>query len=724
MRNFIESLKLGSDRHITLTKIIYEANRTEQIRAYLSEFGCDPNKLQYNLTQILNTSESIAVLRDGATAQIMETVEEVLSYAEKITGSANIDFRSFLYAMIEYSNEVSGDTEILIALQEANFDFNRFMNQYESRKQRSTSPDESMIATLCSNLNEQAKNGKIDPVIGRDDEILKTMEILAKRKKNNVVLTGRAGVGKTAIAEGLALAVSQGNVPEALKNATIYCLELGNMIAGTELRGSFEKKIMQLLEEFKEKEASGEFPILFIDELHTIVGGSGSNGLNFSNIIKPALSRGELRCIGATTDEEWSKFFHEEKALKRRFTVVPIVEPTRDQTIEILKGAKKYYEEKHGVSYSDEALVKCVDLSIEFMPDQCLPDKSLDLFDYSGAVFKLKEEKEINTDQVEYSLARMKKVSLDAIKAKREEYKHEPMSPKIKKNLFGQDQAVDRVVKAVEKFKAGLKRPDKPIGSFLFIGPTGVGKTELAKMVSKEMNVPLERIDMSEFMEAHSVSKFLGSPSGYVRSDEQSKMSKIFEKHSRFVLLLDEIEKAHPKVLEILLQIMDHAKVTDSKDQALNFNEVLILMTSNVGASELSESKIGMIDEKKVEKKINKRIIESSFTPEFRNRLTDILIFNSLNEEMILGIVKKSFKEICQDPLLLRGVKVSCSPDLITWIRDQSYDSNMGARPIERFIDSKINEEITQSILYGEILKGKKEVNLSVKNNELVFDYL
>lgn len=740
MQHLIKTIlenKENAGQTITLTRIVYESLKEEGIPEFLEEYKTNVNFLKEELKSVMVLKEKYVVGTPGSLnmglqkrslpkAKITDTVSNVLKSSEKLSKDkygpeSSVDFRTFLYTTINYLNSESGDTDLLICLQDAGFDFDSFVNDFQNGKKEKRS----LIEELCTNFNELAKKGKIDPVIGRNDEILRTIEILSKRKKNNVVLLGKAGVGKTAIAEGLALAIVEKNVPPQLKDAVIFNLEMANMVAGTQFRGQFEEKLMNLLKEFKQLEAQNKFPILFIDEIHTIMGsGSGGGGsLDFANIVKPALSRGELRCVGATTESEWNQHINHDKALKRRFAQVFVEEPTRNQTIDILKGAKKYYEEKHEVVYSDDSIARTVDLSIEFMNDTALPDKALDLFDLSGAIYKLKGQKNIGIDEVENSICRLKSLSLDVVRLKKSNTEIQPMSPKIKENLFGQDHAVEQIVKVVERSIAGLQEDNKPIGQFLLVGPTGVGKTELAKLIAKEMKCPLERIDMSEYMEAHSVSKLIGAPPGYVGYDSGGRLSKAVSKNPRLVLLLDEIEKAHPKVLEILLQAMDNAKITDSQGDEVKFNNVLILMTSNAGATELSERSIGISEVPLVEKKINTRAIENSFLPEFRNRLSGIVYFNSLPKDKMVYIVKKFVKSLNETKLLNRGIKVTLTPDAELWIVNKTFDPNMGGRPIERGVQTYVSEEVTQSILYGEIKNGKKNVEVSVENDSLKFTY-
>jgi len=721
----------NSGQLISPTRVLHESiSKEDTIQASLQEYGTNVSKLIVALKELITEKEAVNVVagnrnmgghRRAIPAEPLASLISIIDKAEKLVyekvgTNAPIDFKTFLYVTIRHSNEETGDTDSLIAFQESGFDFNQFMADFEKRK-------ESIINELCTNFNELAKSGKIDPVIGREDEILRTIEVLCKRKKNNVVLLGKAGVGKTAIAEGLALAIVENKIPVQLKDAVIFNLEVANIVAGTQFRGQFEQKMMDMLKEFKSLEESGKMPILFIDEIHSIVGSGNSNGLDFANIIKPALSRGQLRCIGTTTDGEWQKFINNDKALKRRFAQINVEEPTRLQTIEILKSAKKYYEEKHGVEYTDDSIVRTVDLSIEFITETALPDKALDLFDLAGSIYKLKGEKVVDEGQIENAISRMKNVSLDAVRMKRVTTEAQPMSPKIKEFLFGQDDAVDQVVKVVETSLAGLQEDNKPIGQFLFVGPTGVGKTEFAKLLAKEMKAHLERIDMSEYMEPHSIAKLIGAPPGYVGYDQQGRLNKAISKNPRCVLLFDEVEKAHPRVLDILLQAMDNAKITDSQGDEIPFNNTLILMTSNVGAREMNERKLGLVQDSFESKKINTRALEEAFTPEFRNRLNGVVHFNSLPKDKMVGIVKKFIKELNDTKLVNKGISLTLTPAAEQWIVDKTYDPNMGGRPIARGVKNYITEQVTQSILYGEIKHGKKKVTVSVADNKLKFNY-
>jgi ATP-dependent Clp protease ATP-binding subunit ClpA len=730
MENLIKSLLKGSAPGciITQNQIIYFLLHNENnVAEFLLSYNCNVQVFAQKLSHLIQTKElSSSLLVPTSTsgyssnlppAALLPSLRETLKRAKEID-KTRISFPTLLYCLITAASEnPDGDTDLTICLQRSNFDLNAFLTDYQNSKPKS------MIKTLCTNLNELAEKGKIDPVIGREDDILRTIEVLAKRKKNNVVLLGKAGVGKTAVAEGLALAIVQKKIPDALKNAQVYSLEVASIVAGTSFRGQFEEKMQKLLAEFKALEDSGKMPILFIDEIHTIVGSGSANGsaLDIANIIKPALSRGHLRCVGATTENEWHQFINKDKALKRRFDQVVINEPSKEETLLILEGAKKYYEEKHGVTYSSEALKRVVDLSVEFITDNALPDKALDLMDYAGSVFKLKGVKVISPVEAEKSLSRMKNISLDSM-SKNRDSTYKPIAPIIKESLFGQDHAVDAVVKVVEKSLAGMQSDNKPVGSFLFVGPTGVGKTELAKLIAETTDAKLVRLDMSEYQESHSVSKLIGSPAGYVGYEDAGVLQRFLGRASgKVVLLLDEVEKAHPKVLDIFLQALDNASVTDSAGEAISFNQTLLLFTSNQGARAATVKKMGFNSgEAGI---IDPKHVAEFFTPEFRNRLSGVVYFNPLKKDQMTSIVKKFVKELCEKKLQPKGIKLVLDSSAEQFIVDSSYDPLMGGRPIMRKIDSEITDVLTTSILHGEIKAGKKNVKISVKNNSLTFKY-
>ena len=723
MKTIVNSIienKTYGNKPVTLTQILHSAIRNDKNSAVLVNYGAKFDSLNQSLEIFMRSSEK--TLKIGEQSTELGSVTRVVAATEAlILGHPDKDFECFLAALYYDASEHEDSSHQAHILLDSGFDYDKFLNDFEGgpkEKKKST------IDELCTNLNQLAKDGKIDEVIGRDDEILRVAEILGKRKKNNPVLLGKAGVGKSAIAEGLALKIVQGDVPDTIKKGVVYNLEVANMVAGTSFRGQFEEKMMALIEEFKEKEASGkELPILFIDEIHSIVGSGNSNGLDFANIIKPALARGQLRCVGATTGEEWQKFISQDKALKRRFSQIDVEEPTRAQTIDILKQARKHYEKKHGVEYTDQSCERTVDLAMEFITDSALPDKAIDLFDLAGSIHRIKGYPTVDKGEIEYALHRKNGIALDAIREAKADRKPEPMAPKIKKDLFGQDEAIEQVVSVLEYSLAGMQDDNKPLGSFLFVGPTGVGKTELAKLLAREMKAHFERIDMSEFMEQHSVAKLIGAPPGYVGFEQGGRLTKAIEKNPRCVLLLDEMEKAHPRIQDILLQAMDNAKITDSQGNPINMKNVLILMTSNAGTRELNKRGIGFTDHSKP-KKLDQNAVNDFFSPEFRGRLNGVITFNPLDAQFMVAIVDKNVRRLNETKLAHKGVKVTLSPEASQWIVDQGYNPMLGARPIEDTVKKNIHAEITRSILYGEIKEGKKNVNVTVEDGKLKFEYV
>ena len=760
--NSIRNERPYGNRQVSLTQVArYWVETSDEVKNFLTRYGTNLERLTASLEGFMNQMEgnlAPAQARGrgrGVGYQVEElqvqeirvlpSVTEVLTKVQQLQAERNVAnpteaqrFEYFVVAVYTLSlpneNGVAGSessAHLITLFINSGFNLNAFLDAFEGVNAETA--ENSIINELCTNLNELAKSGKIDPVIGRDDEILRTVEVLGKRKKNNPALIGKAGVGKTAIAEGLALKIIHGDVPDTIKNGVVFQLEVANMVAGTQFRGQFEEKMMKMLKEFEELEEKGNIlPILFIDELHSIVGSGNNNGLDFANIIKPALAKGKLRCIGATTGEEWQKFINQDKALKRRFSQVDVNEPSRGQTIEILKQARRFYEAKHEITYSDEACERAVDLAVEFITDSALPDKAIDLFDLTGSICRIQKAAtgvtEVRSTEVEYALHRAKGIALDAIREQKAQAKaKEPMGPKLQANLFGQDQAIKSVVEVLEYSLAGLQDDNKPLGSFLFIGPTGVGKTELAKLLAKEMKAHFERIDMSEFMEPHSISKFIGAPPGYVGFDQGGRLTKVIEKNPRCVLLLDEMEKSHPKVQEIMLQAMDNAKITDSQGNEINFKNVLILMTSNVGARDMMNHKTMGIQSSNtapVVKKISKDKINEFFSPEFQGRLNGIIEFNPLAKEFMIKIVDKKVKVLNETKLRGRG-RVELDEAAKQFILDKGYNPALGARPIEDTVKKYIYSEVTRSLLYGEMSEGKKLMKVSVNADKsgLVFTY-
>lgn len=562
------------------------------------------------------------------------------------------------------------------------------------------------LAAFTVNLNERAAAGLIDPLIGRSAELQRTIQILCRRRKNNPIYVGEPGVGKTAIAEGLALRIHQKDVPEVLLSAQVYALDMGAVVAGTKYRGEFEQRFKGIITALKKLPDS----ILFIDEIHTIVGaGSVSGGtLDASNILKPALASGEIRCIGSTTYAEYKAAFERDRALARRFQKIEIGEPSVEETVLILGGLKSYYEEHHHVRYTDEALRAAAELSAKYINDRLLPDKAIDVMDEVGAATKLLPIEQrpdfIYPAEVEAVIARMAKVPPKSVVVSEKDRLRE-LEGELKAVIFGQDHAIEKVVKAIRLSRAGLTRPNKPVGSFLFSGPTGVGKTELAKQLAAVLGVEFLRFDMSEYSEPHTVARLIGAPPGYVGFDQGGLLTDAVTKTPYSVLVLDEIEKAHPNLFNLLLQVMDHATLTDNNGKKADFRHVILIMTTNAGARELSEGGIGFQNSSGKGK--GRGTIERTFTPEFRNRLDAWIAFEQLSTDVIENVVDKFIKEL-NAQLREKEVEVVLSENARLWFARHGYDRNFGARPMERLIQTKIKEPLAEKLLFEEDTIGHR----------------
>ena len=576
-----------------------------------------------------------------------------------------------------------------------------------------TKSDESYLSKYSINLLQKAKEGKIDPVIGRDSEISRVIQILCRRKKNNPILVGEAGVGKTAIAEGLALDIVKSNVPDIIKDAELYALDLSAMLAGTKYRGDFEKRLKGVIDELKVHPNA----ILFIDEIHTLVGaGSTSGTMDAANQLKPALASGELTCMGATTFAEYRNSFEKDKALSRRFSKVDIDEPSAKVSYKILQGLKSKYEKHHNVTYTPKALKSAVDLSKRYITDRFLPDKAIDIIDETAASFHLKDRKKrkITAYDIEKTISRIVGISNSKV-SKDETNELMNLEEELKLKVIGQDKAITEVAKAIKISKAGLTPSNKPIASFLFSGPTGVGKTELALSLSKVLGVNFERFDMSEYMEKHALSRLVGAPPGYVGYEQGGLLTEAIKKHPYTVLLLDEIEKAHPDLVNILLQIMDNATLTDNNGYKANFQNVILIMTSNIGAS--ARSVMGFNKDSSISKDEE---LKSFFTPEFRNRLDAVVEFEQLSLETVESVVLKFVNELNND-LKKKKVSVNISDDARKFVAKSAYSQEMGARPLKRFIQDNITNKLSDEILFGKLKSGGKvEVDF---NKELILKF-
>ncbi|KGM56212.1 Clp protease ClpX [Lysobacter daejeonensis GH1-9] len=575
------------------------------------------------------------------------------------------------------------------------------------------------LAEFASNLNLAARDGKIDPLVGRADEVERTIQVLCRRRKNNPLYVGEAGVGKTAIAEGLAKRIVEGDVPEVLMDATIYSLDLGALVAGTKYRGDFEKRLKAVLAQLKKLPGA----ILFIDEIHTIIGaGSASGGtMDASNLIKPALASGELRCIGSTTFQEYRGIFEKDRALARRFQKIDIVEPTVGETVEILQGLKPKYEQHHGVTYADEALQAAVDLSVKHIGDRLLPDKAIDVIDEAGARQRVLPEGVrktlIDVEEIETIVAKMARIPAKQVTATDKDVLRN-LERNLKMVIFGQDPAIETLTSAIKLARSGLGNPDKPIGNFLFAGPTGVGKTEVTKQLALQLGIELVRFDMSEYMEPHSVSRLIGAPPGYVGFDQGGLLTEKIVKTPHCVLLLDEVEKAHPDIFNILLQVMDRGILTDTNGREANFKNVVLVMTTNAGAAQASRRSIGFT--KQDHSTDAMEVIRRSFTPEFRNRLDAVVQFQPLGFEHILRVVDKFLIEL-ESQLHEKNVTLSATPPARDWLAQHGFDPLMGARPMARVIQDKIKRPLADELLFGKLIGGGR-VTIDVKDDELVLD--
>ena len=578
---------------------------------------------------------------------------------------------------------------------------------------------ESALESYCMNLNKRARLGKIDPLIGRHEEVLRTIQVLCRRRKNNPLLVGEAGVGKTAIAEGLARLIVDGDVPEAIKNCVVYSLDLGSLLAGTKYRGDFEKRLKAVLKQLSEQEAG----ILFIDEIHTIIGAGAASGgvMDASNLIKPLLANGELKCIGSTTYQEYRGIFEKDRALARRFQKIDVSEPSIDETFEILKGLKGRLEEHHGVKFSIPSLRAAAELSAKYINDRFLPDKAIDVVDEAGAYQNLltatKRRKIISVTEIENVVAKIARIPLKKVSA-RDKDTLRNLDRDLKLLVYGQDEAISALSSAIKLSRSGLREPEKPVGCFLFAGPTGVGKTEVTKQLALVLGIELLRFDMSEYMEKHTVSRLIGAPPGYVGYDQGGLLTEAVTKHPHSVVLLDEIEKAHPDVFNLLLQIMDHGTLTDTNGRQADFRHVILVMTSNAGAAEITRSSIGFSNQDNSHDGLD--VIKRQFSPEFRNRLDAIINFKSLDEQTIALVVDKFIIEL-EEQLRNKGVSITVEQSARNWLIEHGYDKAMGARPMARLIQENIKKPLADELLFGKLANGG-HVTIRIQNGQLHFD--
>ena len=575
---------------------------------------------------------------------------------------------------------------------------------------------ESALAKYCVDLNAKANKGDVDPLIGRDHEVERCVQVLCRRRKNNPLLVGDPGVGKTAIAEGLARKIVSSEVPEVLSGATIYSLDMGALLAGTRYRGDFEERLKAVVTELEDHPDA----VLFIDEIHTVIGAGATSGgaMDASNLLKPALQGGKLRCMGSTTYKEFRQHFEKDRALSRRFQKIDVNEPSVEDSVKILKGLKPYFEDHHAIKYTSDAIKTAVELSARYINDRKLPDKAIDVIDEAGAaqhlVAESKRRKTIGTKEIEAVVAKIarippKNVSKDDAEVLKD------LERSLKRVVFGQDSAIEALSSAIKLARAGLREPEKPIGNYLFAGPTGVGKTEVAKQLADQLGVELLRFDMSEYMEKHAVSRLIGAPPGYVGFDQGGQLTDGVDQHPHCVLLLDEIEKAHPDVFNILLQVMDHGTLTDHNGRKVDFRNVVLIMTSNAGAAEQAKAAIGFGRDRREGE--GTAAIERTFTPEFRNRLDAVISFAPLGKEVILQVVEKFVLQL-EAQLMDRNVSIELTRAAAEWLAERGYDDKMGARPLGRVIQENIKKPLAEELLFGKLMKGGL-VKVGIKGGEL-----
>ncbi|RRS30836.1 MAG: Clp protease ClpA [Epsilonproteobacteria bacterium (ex Lamellibrachia satsuma)] len=716
-KNAVRYAKENRHEYLTVEHVFLSIVRSEEGIEILSALNANLEILEEGIVEHIN--KTIPSLKEAVepfeTVALSRAINDMMTHihsagrTEASIGDmiAAIFMQEHSYAVYLMKKEGIARVDILEAISHRN------VAKEQTQKRRPK--EETLLEQFTMELVSLAKTGKIDPVVGRVNEIERVMQTLCRRKKNNPLLVGEPGVGKTAIAEGLALKISQGDVPEVLKDSKVYALDMGALIAGTKYRGDFEKRLKGIITELSAMDNA----ILFIDEIHTMVGAGATSGgsMDASNLLKPALARGDLKCIGATTYAEFRNFFDKDKALSRRFAKIDVEEPSIEDTFTILKGIQHKYEDYHNIKFTDAALHSAIDLSVKYLHDRFLPDKAMDIIDEVGAHFMLrgKEGVTVKPKDIEESVAKMMKLPSTVIGTD-DTKKLKILEKDLRSHIIGQDEAIKALSTAIKRSYAGLNAPDKPIGSFLFVGPTGVGKTALATQLAETMHVHFERIDMSEYMEAHTISRLVGAPPGYVGYEQGGLLTEMIKKHPHTVLLLDEIEKAHPDIMNILLQVMDGAKLTDNNGVVSDFKNVILIMTSNIGTKEANVMGFNKDNSMKTDK-----ALKAFFSPEFRNRLSAIIEFNTLDLDALITIVDRELDKL---NLLLKPkkVKVKLSKKAKEYLANEGYDERYGARHISRVIDEKIKEALTDEILFGKLKKGGI-VKVGLKSGKLQFDF-
>jgi ATP-dependent Clp protease ATP-binding subunit ClpA len=754
--------KARRHEHVTLEHLLYALLRDPIATRILRACGARLPELKRELEQHLQESQPHlpeGFDRDPEQTRAFQRVLERAAMQVQSSGKETIDAGSVLVALFR-----ERDSHALYLLEKqgvTRLDLLRFIShgalkvRDESGLRPHTGDDDELhaqpqgdeedggladdpLTAYCVDLIARAADGRLDPLVGRKNELERTIQVLCRRRKNNPIYVGEAGVGKTAMAEGLALAIHEKKVPEILNDAPLYALDLGALLAGTKFRGQFEERLKAVVKALSQKPGA----ILFIDEIHMLVGAGATSGgsMDASNLLKPALANGELRCIGSTTFNDFKASFDRDKALARRFQKIEILEPSRDEAVQILQGLKSRYEEHHGVTFSEPALEAAVDLSAKHLVDRHLPDKAIDVIDEAGALQRMKPANErlpvIGVPEIEQVVAKIARIPPRSVSSD-DKSALKSLAPELKKVVYGQDAAIEALSSAILLSRSGLGSPTRPIGSFLFSGPTGVGKTELAKQLGRIMGVPLIRFDMSEYMEKHTVSRLIGAPPGYVGFDQGGLLTDAIRKQPHAVLLLDEIEKAHPDVFDILLQVMDHATLTDNNGRQSDFRHVVLIFTTNAGARDMTAAKVGfgvvarsyMVSGSKIGEKVAsfdldsgaggdaKKAIERTFSPEFRNRLDGWIAFSSLPMDVVERIVDKQIDEL-RAQLKEKNVELTLSPDARRWLADRGFSPQFGARPMARLLQTALKKPLAERILFGDLEKGGKVV-LGVQDDRL-----
>ncbi|WP_454684780.1 ATP-dependent Clp protease ATP-binding subunit ClpA [Ancylobacter moscoviensis] len=722
------ALALANERHheyATLEHLLLSLVDDQDSAAVMRACNVDLDKLRRNLVEYIDT-ELDNLVQDGGedskpTAGFQRVIQRAVIHVqssgrEEVTG-ANVlvaifaERESHAAYFLQEQDMTRYDAVNYIShgiAKRAGMSESRPVRGAEEETETKTGEDTKKKAdaldAYCVNLNKKAREGKIDPLIGRDGEIQRTIQVLCRRSKNNPLFVGDPGVGKTAIAEGLARRIVNGEVPDVLKKATVFSLDMGALLAGTRYRGDFEERLKQVV---KEIEAYPD-AIMFIDEIHTVIGAGATSGgaMDASNLLKPALASGTLRCIGSTTYKEYRQYFEKDRALVRRFQKIDVPEPTVPDAIEILKGLKPYFEDYHRLRYTNDAIKAAVELSARYIHDRKLPDKAIDIIDESGAAQMLlpegRRKKTIGVKEIEATIATIARIPPKTV-SKSDTEILAALETTLKRVVYGQDKAIEALASAIKLARAGLREPEKPIGSYLFSGPTGVGKTEVAKQLASSLGVELLRFDMSEYMERHTISRLIGAPPGYVGFDQGGLLTDGVDQHPHCVLLLDEIEKAHPDLFNILLQVMDHGKLTDHNGKQVDFRNVILIMTTNAGAADLSKSAFGFTRSKREGDDVE--AINRLFAPEFRNRLDATITFAHLSNEIIALVVEKFVLQL-EAQLADRNVTIELSDEATAWLVERGYDQQMGARPMGRVIQEHIKKPLADEVLFGKLRNG------------------